>query len=131
MEAGNMIRIFAVLFGIGFIFIGVAGFSSTFMSDGLLFKYFEVGTFHNIFHIVSGVLAIMAATSRHYTKWYFIILGLIYGLIAVWGFMWNGDFQVVRIHTNMADNMLYIIIAIIALYLGFSAKRFPAHTSRV
>ena len=66
-----MIRILAVLFGIAFIFGGVAGFMPAFMTNGALFGIFEVDSMHNIVHIASGVIAIMCATSYKYSKLYF------------------------------------------------------------
>lgn len=115
-----MLRILAVLFGIGFVFAGVAGFFPSFMPNGLLLGLFEVDMMHNIVHIVSGVVAIMAATSHKYSQWYFRIFGVFYAIFTVLGF-WNG--QVYIMHMNMADNFLHLVIAIIALYLGFFLKR--------
>ncbi len=115
-----MLRIFAVLFGIGFIFAGVAGFLPGFMTDGLLFGYFEVDTMHNFVHIASGVIAIMASTSSKYTRLYFQLFGIVYGLVAILGFWRDGDVFVM--HVNFADNILHTVIAVVSLYLGFAVK---------
>lgn len=115
-----MLRVFAILFGIGFIFAGVAGFLPSFKPNGFLFYYFEVDTMHNLVHIVSGVIAIMAATSYHYARLYFQIFGVIYAVVAILGFWRNGDLWVM--HFNMADNILHIGIAVVALLLGFGLK---------
>lgn len=120
-----MLRIMAIIFGIAFIFGGVAGFLPTFMHDGLLFGFFEVNFMHNVFHIASGVIAIMCATSYKYSRLYFQIFGVVYGIIAIVGFIRNGDFSFMMMHMNMADNILHTVIAIVALYLGFSAKKNP------
>jgi len=116
-----MVRMMAIIFGIGFIFAGVAGYLSHFMQDGLLFGLFEVDTMHNMIHIASGVIAILSAISLKYAKWYFRIFGLVYAAVAVLGFLWNGDFSMFMMHMNMADNYLHAGIAIVALYLGFLA----------
>lgn len=117
-----MLRTIAVLFGIGFIFAGVAGFLPQFTTDGLLLGYFEVDMMHNIVHLVSGVLAIMAATSYRYSRLYFQIFGVIYAIVTIIGFVRGGDIFIM--HVNMADNFLHLGISIIALYLGFlTAKR--------
>lgn len=115
-----MLRIIAILFGIGFIFAGVAGFLPTFVQDGLLFGYFEVNAMHNMVHLVSGVIAIMAATRFSLAKLYFQVFGIIYTLLALVGFWRNGDLFVM--HMNMADNILHIVIGVVAIYLGFSAR---------
>jgi hypothetical protein len=112
-----MLRIFAIVFGVAFIFAGVAGFIPSFLTDGQLFGFFEVNSMHNIVHIVSGVIAIMAATSFKYTKYYFRIIGIVYILVAVLGFCRGGDLYVM--HVNMADNFLHTVIGFLSLYLGF------------
>jgi len=116
-----MVRLIAVLFGIGFIFVGVAGFLPTFSKEGLLFGIFEVDSLHNIVHLVSGVIAIMAATSYRFTKIYFTVFGLIYTIVAIVGFWRNGDLFVM--HVNMADNILHIVIGVISLYLGLYKRK--------
>lgn len=121
-----LLRMIAILFGIGFIFAGAAGFFPEFMQDGLLFGFFQVDTMHNIFHIVSGVIAIMAATSYRYTKLYFQIFGIIYAVITIVGFFWKGDLGFMVMPLNMADNILHLVITLVALYLGF----FRRETSR-
>jgi hypothetical protein len=118
-----MLRIMAILFGVGFIFAGVAGYMPSFNTDGLLFGFFEVNAMHNMIHIGSGVLAIMAATSHSLTRLYFKLLGLFYGVVAVLGFVWNGDMGMMMMHMNAADNFLHTGIAVVALYLGFVTKK--------
>lgn len=118
-----MLRMMAVLFGIGFIFAGVAGFFQPFMQDNLLFGYFEVDTIHNFVHIFSGVIAIMAATSYKYTVLYFKLFGILYALVTVAGFVFKGDLGFMMMHVNMADNILHLVISVFALYLGFSASK--------
>lgn len=121
-----MLRIIAILFGIGFIFAGVGGFVPTFINDGLLFGLFEVNFLHNLFHIGSGVIAIMCATTYAYSRLYFQVFGVVYGLLAIAGFVWSGDLSYIMMHMNMADNFLHLSIAIVALYLGFSARKSQA-----
>ncbi len=118
-----MIRLMAIIFGIAFIFGGVAGFLPGFMNEGLLLGYFEVNSMHNIVHIVSGVIAIMAATRYRYAKLYFQIIGIVYAFVAILGFVLKGDLSFMMMHVNMADNFLHVIIAVVAIYLGFFTAR--------
>lgn len=115
------LRIWALLFGIGFVLAGVAGFLPMFTFDGNLFGVFEVDAMHNAVHIISGAVALIAATSYDYSKLYFQVFGIAYGLTAVLGFMWGGDLY--GMHVNTADNILHLVIAIFALSLGFSAQK--------
>lgn len=111
-----LLRTLAVLFGIAFIFVGVAGFLPVFVTDGLLLGWFEINTIHNVIHLVSGVIAIMAATSLYYSRLYFKIFGIVYTLVAILGF-WRGD--LILMHVNTADNFLHLGIGVIAIILGF------------
>lgn len=114
-----MLRMIAILFGIAFIFAGIAGFMPSFTPNDLLFGYFMVNTMHNVIHLVSGVIAIMAATSVYYTRLFFKVFGIVYGLVAIVGFIRSDLFIM---HVNTADNFLHLGIAIVALYLGFVAS---------
>lgn len=118
-----LLRTMAILFGIGFIFIGVAGFLSAFMQEGLLLGYFAVNTIHNIFYIASGVIAIMAATQYRYARTYFQVFGILFGVLTILGFVFNGDIGLMMGPMNMADNFLHLGITIAALFLGFFTKR--------
>ena len=120
-----VIRLIAILFGIGFIFAGVAGFLPIFTKEGLLFGIFEVDSMHNMVHLISGVIAIMAATSYRITKIYFTVFGVIYTLAALIGFWRNGDLFVM--HVNTADNILHLVIGVISLYLGLYKRKIPAY----
>lgn len=113
-----MLRMFAILLGIGFIFAGVAGNMPMFTQDGLLLGYFEVNSMHNMVHLITGVIAIMAATRYSLTKLFFKLLGLVYTIVGVYGFWTNGDLMIM--HTNFNDNVLHIVIGVMSLYLGFT-----------
>jgi hypothetical protein len=117
----GMLRALAIIIGILLIFAGVAGFLPDFTTNGLLFGYFLVDNLHNIFHIVTGVLAIMAATNINYTRLFFQVFGIIYSVIAIVGFWRAGDLYLV--HVNFADNVLHTVIGVVALYLGFFVKK--------
>ena len=118
-----MVRILAILMGIGFIFGGVAGYGvmPQFVEHGLLFGYFEVDTMHNLIHIATGVIAIMAATSHRLSRLFFIYFGLIYAAAAILGFWRHGDLFVM--HVNMADNCLHAGVAVVALLIGFNTRK--------
>lgn len=116
-----MVRLFAVLFGIALIFVGVAGFLPQFMTDGLLFGYFQVDSMHNMIHLATGVLAILSAGRAGLARSYFKLFGLIYAVVAGAGFYYQGDLGMMQM--NPADNYLHALIAVVALYAGFFTKR--------
>ncbi len=104
--------------GVVLVLVGLAGF----FVDGTLLV-FQVDTVHNIVHLLSGVVAIAAASSgESYSRMYLIIFGIVYGLVTVVGFVNGGDilglFQV-----NDADNYLHAAIAVVCLGVGFGGKK--------
>lgn len=110
------IRVIAAVFGGIFIVIGIAGFIPVITENHLLFNLFMVDTAHNVIHLVSGAIALIAAMSIRFSILYFRVIGVIYALVALLGFF---TADLIIIHVNMADNLLHLVIALIALYLGF------------
>lgn len=120
---GSLLRVLSFLFGIAFIAAGILGFLPAFVSDGnLLLGIFEVDTMHNCVHLISGIIAILASTKVNLAKLYFQIFGIIYAIVTIVGFWRAGDIFGIM-HVNMADNFLHLVIAIIALFLGFILAR--------
>ncbi|HEV2613465.1 MAG TPA: DUF4383 domain-containing protein [Gammaproteobacteria bacterium] len=113
----SFIRIMAVLFGLAFLAAGIAGFMPMFVTDGNLLGLFEVNTMHNSVHLASGAVALLCSFHAKAAKAYFIIFGLVYGVVAVLGYVNAGNLMVM--HMNMADNMLHAGIAVVSLLLGF------------
>lgn len=116
-----MLRLLALLFGVVLIFIGVAGFLPQFMTDSLLFGYFQVDSLHNLFHLATGVLAILSAGSVGMSSLFFKLFGLIYVVLGAAGFYYQGDLTMMQM--NQADNILHIVIGVVALYFGFFVKK--------
>lgn len=116
------VRILAYLFGLVLLLVGILGFMPAFTPNHLLFGYFAVSELHNIFHIVTGVIALVLAMDAVYSKWFFRIFGLIYAVIAIVGFWMPDMLMNMMMPMNMADNVLHVVIAVIALFIGFVAK---------
>lgn len=113
-----MIRILAILVGLAFIFGGVAGYGvfPQFVQDNLLFGYFEVDNMHNMIHIGTGVLGILCSTTAGLSRFFFIVIGIAYAILAGLGYYYDGDAYFM--HVNMADNYLHTGIAVVALIIG-------------
>jgi hypothetical protein len=112
-------RKIAKWFGIIFVLIGILGFVPGITSDGYLLGIFEVDTLHNVIHLLSGIIAFMCAGSDMGAKSFFKIFGVIYGLVTILGFLQGGS-VLGLFGVNMADNLLHLLISVVALYLGFS-----------
>lgn len=112
----------AKVFGIVFLAIGILGFVPGITSNGHLLGIFHVDAMHNIVHLLSGIIALVVAfKSDAAAKMYFRIFGVIYLLVAILGFI-NGSSVLGLIGVNMADNLLHLVIAAVALWIGFGMK---------
>lgn len=115
-----MLKGFALVFAIVFIAIGVVGFIPPLTRNQLLFNLFEIGSLHNLFYILTGLIALSASASAVYAKLYFKIFGMIFAFISILGFALNGNLGF--LHVNLADSFFHLIVAIIALYLGYTSR---------
>ncbi len=102
------------IFGVIFLAIGVLGFV-----NNPLLGIFEVDALHNIIHILTGALALVAVSmGRGAMSTFSKVFGIVYGLVAVLGFI-SGTTVLGLIPVNLADNVLHLVIAVVFLYLGF------------
>lgn len=113
-----MEKTIVTVLGIVFVAIGLLGF----VNDPIL-GIFDVDTLHNIVHLLSGVLALGAVgmgmdAVRTYAK----VLGVVYALVAVAGLLMSGDMILGLFVTNMADDLLHVVLAAVLLYAGFGNR---------
>ena len=120
----------AVIFGIVFVIVGVLGWVSAVNPGGKLLGIFDVNAAHNVVHLATGVLAIIAgAMGEKAPRVFFQAFGVIYGLVAVLGFFYGDAPLLGIVANNAADSVLHVVIAVVALYLGFGMKsEVPAAT---
>lgn len=114
-----MIRKLAILFGVVFVAVGLLGFVPGITTDGKLLGIFQVSTLHNIIHLLSGIAALIAAGNEAYARLYFRIFGVVYGLVAIIGWL-QGTTVLGLIDVNVADNVLHTVLAIAILAVGFA-----------
>jgi len=117
----------AIIFGVVFVVVGALGWVPAVNPGGKLLGLFDVNAAHNFVHLATGIVAIIAGVSgEKASQIFFQVFGVIYGLVAVLGFYY-GDQPLLGIVSNSsADSVLHVVIAIVALYLGFGMK--PAAT---
>ena len=110
----------AVIFGVVFVAVGVLGWVPTVNPGGKLLGLFDVNAAHNVVHLATGIIAILVGmSSDKASKMFFQVFGVIYALVAVLGF-YSGDQPLLGIVSNNgADSVLHVVIAVVALYLGF------------
>lgn len=115
-----MVKTAAVLFGAVFLLVGILGFVPAVTKDQMLLGIFHVNAAHNVVHLLSGAIALFAGmTSAGAARVYFRIFGVVYGLVAVMGFMMGDGMLLGLISNNTADTWLHVVIAATSLLLGF------------
>ena len=116
-----MTKTLATLFGVVFLLIGVLGFVPSITKDEMLFGIFHVNMAHNVVHLLSGAIALWAGmTSIGASRIYFRVFGVVYGLVAVLGFMTPEGPVLGMVSNNPADTYLHVGIALVSLIAGFA-----------
>jgi hypothetical protein len=118
-----MLKTAAILFGIVFLLVGVLGFVPGITTGQMLLGIFHVNAVHNLVHLLSGAVALLTGlTSTAAARTYFRVFGIVYALVAVLGFIVGNGLLLGLIANNMADTWLHVVIALVALALGFMAQ---------
>ncbi len=114
---GALVSPLTRILGVVLVVVGLLGF---FMPSPLL-GFFEVDALHNIIHLVSGAIALYVGGNQAMARMFLIIFGLVYGAVAVIGFM-QGNTVLGLFVVNMYDNYLHVAIAAACLVVGFGSK---------
>jgi hypothetical protein len=99
---------------------GIIGFfyNATFTSDesvrDAVFGLLDVNGWHNVVHILTGVLGLLAYGAGAYAaRTYALTLGVVYLAVAAWGFaVGNGDSILSIIPVNTEDNILHLLLGV-------------------
>ena len=115
-----MIRRFGIFMGTAFLFGGLLGFVPGIVENGLYLGFFMVNVPHNILHIVSGVIFLVASIiGAGITRLWFQAFGLVYAAMAVWG-LYVGDGMICGvISNNRYDAWGHAGLALAMLLVGF------------
>jgi hypothetical protein len=120
-------QLYALLFGILLLVVGILGFiaDSSFGTgsdvEGSDFIVFEVNGWHNIVHILSGLLGLALSRRRDTARAYALGFGAVYLVVTIWGFI-TGDQVLWLIPVDTADNVLHLLIAAAGLAAGLSSR---------
>ena len=122
MEGASPARLYATLVGGALTIAGIIGFfySSSFGSPGDVDKVFGVlgvNGWHNLVHLATGLLGLAAA--GYAARTYALGLGLLYVVVAIWGFLiGSGDSILGIVPVNTEDNFLHLILGLTGLAAG-------------
>ncbi|HKP03649.1 MAG TPA: DUF4383 domain-containing protein [Chthoniobacterales bacterium] len=117
-----MAKTMAILFGVVFLVVGILGFVPAVTKDDMLLGIFHVNAAHNCVHLLSGVVALICGMAGvGASRLYFKIFGLVYGAVAVLGFLNPGEHTMLLglISNNTADTWLHVAISAVSLIVGF------------
>src|SRR4051812_26968715 len=125
-------QLYALIFGAVLTIAGIIGFfyNSEFTSNktvrDAVFGILDVNGWHNVVHIVTGVLGLIAAGSYSSARLYALVLGVVYIGVAIWGFViGDGNSILSIIPVNTEDNILHLLIGIAGIAAGMAT---PAAT---
>jgi hypothetical protein len=111
-------RVYALTVGVVLVAAGIIGFfyESSFTTDdsvrGSVFGLLDVNGWHNVVHIATGLLGIVAARTLAGARTYCVLFGIVYAVVCVWGFIAGNDGSVLGIvPVNTADNVLHLLLA--------------------
>jgi Domain of unknown function (DUF4383) len=126
MEASSPARLYALLVGTVLTIVGIIGFfydasfdtGSALTADDV-FGILAVNGWHNVVHIVTGVLGLAAV--GYAARTYALVLGIVYVVVAIWGFAeTSGGFGVILdfFPVDTEDNVLHLVIGLTGLAAG-------------
>lgn len=129
------VRYFALIYGIVFLVVGIAGFVPGLLSPldpgdpevtingstGRLFGLFPVNSLHNIVHIAFGIWGLVAYRGYSASVTYARAVAVIYALLFVLGLIPGVStlFGLVPLYGH--DVWLHLALAAVAAYFGFVA----------
>jgi hypothetical protein len=82
---------------------------------------FEINGPHNIVHLASGLLGVLAARTVASAKAFSLAFGAVYLLVSIIGFI-QGDNVLGLIPVNMADNFLHLFLGALGLAAYFLTR---------
>jgi len=133
MEASSPAKLYATVVGTVLTIAGIVGFfySASFGSPGEVDKVLgllDVNGWHNVVHLVTGLLGLVAV--GYAAREYALGLGLVYLVIAIWGFViGSGESILGIVPVNSDDNVLHLILGVLGLAAGLATptqSRTPA-----
>lgn len=126
-------QIFALVFGVVYLLVGIVGFAVTGFDGFAAETYdekliiFPLNPLHNLVHIAIGGLWLYASKDHPTAKSVNMIIGVAYLLVAVLGMLGVLKFLAIE-DAGSADNFLHIASGALALYFGTAGASAPAST---
>lgn len=114
-------QLYCLVAGAALLIAGIAGFfaNSSFSGAGSHDQLivFDVNGWHNVVHILSGLVLLGAAPRAAVARAVALAFGVTYGAVAIYGFI-DGNDVVGLIPVNTADNVLHVVLAVLGILAG-------------
>lgn len=118
-----MAKQFVLALGIVLAVIGVLGFIPALTPDEQLLGVFAVSAGHSVVLLLAGLVGIVASLAgKGHARSYAQVFGVVFGIIAILGFLGGSTEILGFITVNPADNYLHLAIALASLYVGFAPE---------
>jgi hypothetical protein len=88
--------------------------------QGDSFLGFEVNGWHNVVHLLSGIVLLSAFAKRKAAKTVALAFGIVYGLVAIIGLV-DGNDVLGLIPVNAADNILHIALSAVGILAALAS----------
>jgi hypothetical protein len=114
---------YCLIFGVLLLLLGVAGFFVNASFDGVegvaqgdKILAWEVNGGHNVVHIASGAVLLLAAAKAGIAKVVALLFGAVYLVVAAWGFVGGED--ILFIAVNTFDNWFHLVLGLLGVVAG-------------
>jgi Domain of unknown function (DUF4383) len=126
-----MIKKLGLLWGFLFLLGGILGFVPGITRDEMFLGFFMVNTPHNILHIASGIIFLIAAMMgvKAVRSW-FIIFGLFYAALSAIGFVVGNGLIFNLISNSKIDSWGHGFLGLVLFLTGFTRLRCPCRIIR-
>jgi hypothetical protein len=135
LGARRPVQLAAIVVGVVFLLIGVAGFIpgittnydqlqfAGHQSGALLLGVFQVSILHNIVHLLFGLAGLAMGRTAVGARNYLIGGGVIYAVLWLYGLLISDSVPANFVPMNMADDWLHFVLAVGMIALGVLLSR--------
>jgi hypothetical protein len=137
MDSASPARLYCTLVGAVLVIAGIIGFFYTAGFDtgvsGVaadtdeVFGILAVNGWHNVVHILLGLLGLLAA--GYAAREYALGVGLVYIVLAIWGFADGDNIILGLVPLNNEDNFLHLILGLTGVAAGAATPKVTAPTA--
>ena len=134
MDSASPARLYCTLVGGVLVIAGIIGFFYTAGFDtgtsgvagdtDKVFGILAVNGWHNVVHILLGLLGLMAA--GYAAREYALGVGLLYIILAIWGFADGDNIVLGLVPLNNEDNVLHLVLGLTGVAAGAATPKVTA-----